>query len=141
MSVLGTSGVPARVVAAHTLHCLKHRLVEDCRHRDGDPLIARALHLPALARLTIPRHGFGSIVVSLADVGFILQDAPYGRHVPEVPPHWRANAVAVQPDDDLTHRYVLANTIIENAAHDGGLRLEHLQMRRALAGPGIRRYS
>ena len=51
-------------------------------------------------------------------------------------PFGRADAVAVQPDDDLAYRTVLANILIENAAHDGGLGLEHLQMRWVPAGPG-----
>lgn len=99
-------------------------------------MVARTLHLPAPARLTVPRHDLGSIVMGPADIGFVVQDAAYGRRVPEVPSRWRADAVAGEPDDDLAHRDVPANVVIENPAHDRGLGLEHLQMRRALAGPG-----
>ena len=62
VSGFGTPGVPPRVVAADTLCRLEQRLVEDRRNCDGDPLIARALHLPGFARVSALRHGFGSIV-------------------------------------------------------------------------------
>ncbi len=134
--MLGTPGVPARVVAADALDSLEHRFVEDCRHFDRDPLIARASHLPVPASLSALRHEFGPVVVSPADIGLVVQEAAQACRAPVLPPHWRADAIAVQPDDDLAHRDILANILIENAAHDGGLGLEHLQMRRARTGPG-----
>src|SRR5918992_4145795 len=78
-SPLGTARVPLRVVTADLPDALERVAIDDRRHRDRDPLLARAL---AVAGLAVARTAwpvaverFAAVVVDGADVGLVAQQS------------------------------------------------------------------
>src|SRR5439155_21837321 len=98
-----------------------------------DPLLAWASALAGGTPAARPRsrHRVGLVEVQAADAGLVAQH-PAHRRVPPVGLARRGrDLVGVEAADDAAYREPAVHVVFEDAPHDGGFWLEHLEAGRA----------
>src|SRR5438876_3853107 len=134
LDVLGQpAGAPLGVVPADSLGSIEHRLIDDGRAGDGDPLLAWASALAGGTPAARPRsrHRLGLVEVQAADVGLVAQHPAHRRMPPLGLARRGRDLVGVEAADDAAYGEPAVHVVFEDAPHHGGFWLEDLEAGRA----------
>src|SRR6266508_2617073 len=108
--------------------------IDDRRHGDRDPLLARALTLAGHAPALVTLDPFVAVVVDGADVRLVAQQPVERGCSPLRLAARRRDPAVAQLKRDLANRQAPLDVRVEDVAHDLGLGLEDLDPRRPATG-------
>ena len=108
---------------------LERVTIDDRRHRDRDPLLARALTRTGLPATRPAFDPFVTVVVDRADVRLVAQQPVKGRGSPQRLAGRRRDPAVAQRQRDLANRQSPLDVRVEDPAHGLGLGLVDLDPR------------